>query len=342
MSADTHKILQHYDWASSVDRDLRSSLYALLLSMLIHILAIIVWQNFEFSVPKFDDKKIEVRIINEPKPPRIVPESQALEQEPTEPTLNRASKSTATKIETHRKGDTPAIAPPQQVDKIPTRTKPQPQPKTKVQEKQAAKVEQAKVDPILSLGSSDLLRSLNGIVKQGKQSNSDSENSLRPEVDYTPFRRSLSPAVSGRIGSPDYLPTIQDGEINLLNAKADRYAVFVRRVALQVFGILRRMSWSSLTGHQISKLQQFSEVRAIISPDGKLLKVEFGGSSGVAEFDSLLNEAVKLGAWDKNPPKGAQMPDGNIHFVFRARSWSRLSPSGIGEQRWLLLSSGLL
>ena len=369
MSLGAHKILQTlfshglisqelnssgFAWESSTERELQTASYAIFISMLIHLLVIALWQGFNISVNKVEEQNIEVRLIRETVQPRIVPESQAEEKEPLEPTLNRASKSTATKVETHRKGEVSAVVPKPSVTKQEKKLqKKSPTQQTKdldnsssaskiVAKKELKKDNSPKLEPILSLGANELQRSLNKVAKQGNRAESSRDNSLRAETDYTPFRRSLSPAVSGRIGSPDYLPTIQDGEINLLNAKADRYAVFVRRVALQVFGILRRMSWSSLSSSQISRLQEFSEVRAIISPKGELIRVEYGASSGLAEFDSLLNEAVKLGAWDKNPPSGAQMPDGNIHFVFRARSWSRLSPSGIGEQRWLLLSSGLL
>ena len=43
----------------------------------------------------------------------------------------------------------------------------------------------------------------------------------------------------GNSGSTDYLPNLPDGDITLLNTKADHFAVFVRRVAARVFAALR-------------------------------------------------------------------------------------------------------
>jgi hypothetical protein len=46
-------------------------------------------------------------------------------------------------------------------------------------------------------------------------------------------RRPLHPA--GPVGSLDYLPDVREGDITLLNTKAEMFAPFVRRVALRVF-----------------------------------------------------------------------------------------------------------
>ena len=39
----------------------------------------------------------------------------------------------------------------------------------------------------------------------------------------------------GPRGSADYLPNVRQGDITLLNTKADRFAPFVRRVGMRVF-----------------------------------------------------------------------------------------------------------
>ncbi len=59
-----------------------------------------------------------------------------------------------------------------------------------------------------------------------KSSLSDPERQQRFR-NNEPFKSSLlSELTSGRAGSPDYLPKVQDGDVTLLNAKADRHAVF--------------------------------------------------------------------------------------------------------------------
>lgn len=158
-----------------------------------------------------------------------------------------------------------------------------------------------------------------------------------------PFRHSMNASLfKGVSGSSDYLPDIPDGDITLLNAKADRFAVFVRRVSLQVFGALRQMNWQSLSHAELARLQDFTTIEAVMDKNGKLLKVSLQDSSGSSNFDQVSTHAAEKGAWDQNPPAEAVAADGNIHFVFKSRSWSRMSPNGPGEQRWLLLGTGLL
>lgn len=147
---------------------------------------------------------------------------------------------------------------------------------------------------------------------------------------------------SGRGGTPDYLPNVQDGDVTLLNAKADRHAVFVRRVALQVFGSLRRQSWREIPYGEVSRIREFARVRARMALNGKLVDVEILESSGSETFDRLVSAAAQESCWDQNPPREAAAADGTIQFVFEARTWARGRESGPREQRWLLLGTGLL
>lgn len=151
--------------------------------------------------------------------------------------------------------------------------------------------------------------------------------------------------ILGIPGSSDFLPNLPDGDITLLNTKASLHAVFVRRVATRVFGALRTGGWDSLRASDIQRVQDFARVRAVLSPKGELLSVELLGQSGNPRFDEVLQTATKQGARDNNPPKEAAAADGNIHFLFYARSWVQFVPSGRdgfpSERRWLLLSTGL-
>ncbi len=158
-----------------------------------------------------------------------------------------------------------------------------------------------------------------------------------------PFKSSLlSELTSGRAGSPDYLPKVQDGDVTLLNAKADRHAVFVRRVAMQVFGALRRASWQELSFPEVQRIRGFVKVEGVMSKAGALLEVKLRESSGSAQFDRLVVRAVEQSVSDQNPPVAAAAEDGLIHFIFESRTWARGAQEGMREQRWLLLGTGLL
>ena len=147
-------------------------------------------------------------------------------------------------------------------------------------------------------------------------------------------------SLAGLAGNPDLVTGIPDGEVTLLNAKADRFAVFVRRVALQVFSALRTSNWYEIGN--LSNGFQTEEVtlRAIMDKSGKLIEVQLLESSRTELFDKVLTKSVKKGAWDSNPPQTALASDGNIRFIFKSKAWVRGGPGGRSRQ-WILLSTGL-
>jgi TonB family protein len=152
-------------------------------------------------------------------------------------------------------------------------------------------------------------------------------------------------AFLGSGGVRDFLPGLPDGDITLLNAKASQYASFVRRVATQVFGLMRQTGWDQLRAPDIRQIGGFSSVRAVLSPSGQLLRVEVLEESGSTKFDRVLSEATKRGAKDPNPPPGAAASDGNIRMIFKSRSWVDIGSGGrsggVMERRWLFLATGL-
>lgn len=162
-----------------------------------------------------------------------------------------------------------------------------------------------------------------------------------------PFSR--APGAGARIigfnGMSDHLPGVRDGDITMLNAKADKFAVFVRRVATQVFNQLKQQGWGSLQARDIQLIRDYATVRACLSPQGKLLTVELLGGSASPRFDDILQRSVRDGARDPHPPAAARADDGNFYFIFMAKSWVRAysdpRSGGFGEQRWLLLKTGL-
>ena len=149
----------------------------------------------------------------------------------------------------------------------------------------------------------------------------------------------------GSGGVSDHLPNLPDGDITLLNAKANTYAGFVRRVAVQVFAQLRSQGWEKLTMGEVRRIDDFTTIEAILSPEGRFMTMRIVEGSGSSSFDSVVKQSVAVGARDPNPPAGARASDGNIHFIFKARSWASIGAGGRAggpsEHRWLLLATGL-
>jgi len=198
----------------------------------------------------------------------------------------------------------------------------------------------------LTLDNSTLAMKFGNNSQQASQSRS-AQSPSQSLSEYQAFSRppGSGAAFLGTAGISDHLPNLPDGDITLLNAKANIYASFVRRVAVQVFTQLRSQGWERLSGQQIRQLRGFSTIEAVLAPDGKFLRAQLIESSGSDAFDSVLNLSVQNGARDPNPPPGALAKDGLIHFIFKARSWSQIGVnrrSGAPtEQRWLLLATGL-
>ncbi|MCB0323560.1 MAG: energy transducer TonB [Bdellovibrionales bacterium] len=309
---------------------------------------------------------------------QLVSPSDAPEQAPLVETPLRSDKDSRAERQTLKKGMPdagPTSAPNPVQPPVAVPPQPSPRPKStaatqpKPQDSAAAPPKEGSVKPTesdrtLRLSGTDLLKTLEpstesaakerlnstdrlqavarGETPPGPQPRTDSERVAALER-YQPFRKeSLAALFAGKAGSPDLLPTVQDGEVTMLNAKAERHAVFVRRVALQVFGALRQLSWSEVPFEQIRSARGFVTVHAVMSSKGKLIRVELRDSSGSTIFDNVLVQAANRGVWDQNPPPTAQTADGTIRFVFMARSWSRFVGDARQEQRWLLLSTGLL
>lgn len=123
----------------------------------------------------------------------------------------------------------------------------------------------------------------------------------------------VSPGVS------DYLPTIREGDITLLNTKAERFAPFVRRVAARVFQHLemqlKRAARSLGNG---GAGREFAVVEAVMNKRGELVDarlVERETNTQMTVYKQLLTAARPDVFFDANPPPGAEAADGNIHFV---------------------------
>lgn len=166
------------------------------------------------------------------------------------------------------------------------------------------------------------------------------------ESRYEPFSRAAGSGALflGQSGSSDYLPSLPDGDLTMLNTKASHFAVFVRRVATRVFGEMRAQGWESISRQDLASISDNVEAEAIMSLSGQLISAKITQTSGSERFDRLLLMSIKAGLPDQNPPAAAVYADNQIHFIFQSRSWSKLVGSrngGMSERRWLLLGSGL-
>lgn len=169
----------------------------------------------------------------------------------------------------------------------------------------------------------------------------------RNPLEAQPFSRPAGSGAQfvGTFGSPDYLPHLPDGDITLLNTKADKFAVFVRRVATQIFAQVKSTGFQVLRGSEIQNIKGFVTTHARMSSKGELIDITLEQSSGSIRFDEVLVDAIKVGLRDHNPPLDAMTSDGTIHFVFKSNAWARVESDprsgGRLERKWLLLATGL-
>lgn len=147
-----------------------------------------------------------------------------------------------------------------------------------------------------------------------------------------------------RGGSLDFLPAVREGDITLLNTKAEQFAPFVRRVAIRVFEnfwiLVRHRVYGSFRG----SAEEYATLEAIMDKQGQLVSVNVKDRSVSVALatDQNLQNACREGFFDRNPPAGAEANDGNIHFLFQARVSVSFDPTGRGPYGGALLGAGLL
>ena len=146
----------------------------------------------------------------------------------------------------------------------------------------------------------------------------------------------------GRRGTLDFIPDVQEGDITLLNTKAERFAPFVRRVAQRVFQT-QVISLRRDLPHAAISAQESVTVEAIMNRRGNLVSVQITDRSSTAStgLDRHLQRACHQAFFDLNPPAGAEAADGNIHFLFRTQIEVFVAPNGLVGYGGLL-TAGLL
>lgn len=295
---------------------------------------------------------MSVEFVQERPPPKIaqqvprqivsMPDQTKETNDPAHDSRLLAEKNFVTKEEKIHRGDDPQAGP------VAGKSQP-PQKASRPVEEQRSKQQTA--PPKLKQLALDRETLLNDFAMRTPSASDDSptrkEQNARNNSPYRAFSRPTGSGAAflGTSGMPDYLPNLPDGDITLLNTKANLFAVFVRRVATQVFAQLRLSGWENLRPADINAIGDVVTVRAVLALDGKLLKVQIESSSGSPRFDETVRKAAEVGAKDPNPPKEAVAEDGTIHFIFQSRSWVQYAPQGRTgaptERRWLLLGTGL-
>jgi len=149
----------------------------------------------------------------------------------------------------------------------------------------------------------------------------------------------------GRRGAPDYLPNVREGNLTMLNAKADRFAPFVRRVGLRVFQGFSMEFKSQIISGAVPAGKDNVQVEAVMSRDGKRMDVYLRQHNGDLSADRVLlgNLNDKI-FFDENPPAEAVAADGRIHFVFALDAVVSYDDRSGGRQRgaqWVM-GAGLL
>jgi hypothetical protein len=146
--------------------------------------------------------------------------------------------------------------------------------------------------------------------------------------------------MSGPLGTLDFLPDVREGDITLLNTKAEMFAPFVRRVAVRVF----QNFWISLKKDLTSApltAQEEIEAEAVMDPRGEMIGFTITSRSARITLgsDRRLQQACNVGFFDRNPPPGARWEDGNIHFLFATAI--EAAGTAQGAAFWVQLAAGL-
>jgi hypothetical protein len=145
----------------------------------------------------------------------------------------------------------------------------------------------------------------------------------------------------GPVGTLDFLPDVREGDITLLNTKAEVFAPFVRRVALRVFQNFLISLKRDLVGSALSTVEMV-EAEAVMDARGEMIAFNVHQRSARISLasDRRLQQACNDGFFDRNPPPGARAKDGKIHFILRTAVQSSATPRG--NSYWVQMEAGLL
>jgi hypothetical protein len=190
-------------------------------------------------------------------------------------------------------------------------------------------------------GLDQLLPSASQMAREGFVDPSEArgaDDDRKVERDVMRYADAFVPS-GGRRGTMDFLPDVREGDVTLLNTKAELFAPFVRRVAQRVFQsqiiTLRR----DVPRVGVTTMEA-AAVEAIMSRRGELVAVRVTEQSATStiSLDRHLQRACQQAFFDFNPPPGAESSDGNIHFVFRTEVQVVATPQGMRNYGAILMA----
>lgn len=311
----------------------------------------------ETPVPEEKNEKEKPQKRQEPLPEQIVNPPDNVNDQVPEKTRLLSDRNSSTKKQTVAVG-TPVPSPPQEKSQKPVKEKaekletakpptklamktpevkptPRPQPEKTIQRpnESTAKAEQPQKNlmpgnPNAPAEAPQLFARPDDLLTQGWISDAGKEREAQEAKRQPPQGRDLiamaPPPVEsflnlpGPVGTPDFLPDIQRGNLTLLNTKANRFAPFVRRVAMRVFQHLIIYQRKQLNLDEVIAAHDMVTVQAKLDTHGNLKKLLIQTRSGSHAVDDSLLKACTQGAWDENPPPEAVSEDGYINFMFRS------------------------
>jgi hypothetical protein len=150
-------------------------------------------------------------------------------------------------------------------------------------------------------------------------------------------------SASRRPGTLDFLPDVREGDITLLNTKAEMFAPFVRRVAVRVFQNLMIFLRRDLAGASAAAGESVT-IEAVMDRAGNLIALVPRERSATSSLgtDRNLERACHEGFFDRNPPRGAEAADGRIHFLLSTRVAVLGGPNGQPFGYQVRFAAGLL
>lgn len=136
----------------------------------------------------------------------------------------------------------------------------------------------------------------------------------------------------GMRGTFDSLPDVAQGNLTMLNTKADRFAPFVRRVGTRVFQNLLIYQRQNLEASDILAADDVVTARVTLDRGGKLKSLDVEDHSGSMAVDQTLIDALRQAAFDDNPPPSAANANGEYEFVFQAQLIAGIGPGPRGPE----------
>ena len=112
-----------------------------------------------------------------------------------------------------------------------------------------------------------------GVVRPDESGSTKPAPEQQASVERKDLLRHGDPWRTGglRGGSMDFLPTVREGDITLLNTKADLFAPFVRRVAARVFEHLQIALRQAAQRASGGSGREYAQVEAVMSKAGQLM-----------------------------------------------------------------------